>query len=95
MTYLKTKIMAIPQESFDLMKVIAWLIGAVTFIWSFSKFVDSYFASKKREKQEFIVSVVKATMDSCLQDIKKDILEIRGDVKHFNETVVKIYTDFK
>lgn len=96
MTYLKIKYMASPnQEGVDLTKIIEWMIGAVTFILSFWKVIDAYFAAKKRDKQEFIVNVVKATMEVSLADLKKDISEIRGDVKHFNDTVIKIYTDIQ
>ena len=83
------------QEGVDLTKIIEWLIAAVTFIAAFWKLIDSHFANKRRDKQEFIEKVVRATMEISLADLKKDIAEIRGDVKTFNNTVIKIYEDIK
>lgn len=88
-----------PQPEFDPNKLLEWLISAGTIITIFWKLVDSYYASKRRNNQEFIERVVKATMDSCLTDIKADIhefkTEMKAEVTRFNVTVLDIYKEIR
>ncbi len=100
MVHSRIEIMTPPtQEAIDLTKIIEFMVGAVTFIVAFWKYIDSHFAAQKRDKQEFIVSVVKATMDSCLAEFKSDFHEFKQQTNtqmvKFNDTVVKIYQDNK
>jgi len=88
----------IPPE-LDMTKIIEWFVGSVTFLIGFFKIVDSYFAHKKRDKQEFIERVVRATMDSCLADIKSELHEFKKEtaasMEKFNGTVLDIYREVR
>lgn len=60
---------------------------------------DAYAAAQKQEKQDFITSVVKTAMESCLLEFKTDFHEFRTNTEKqmtkFNDTVTSIYRDMK
>lgn len=100
MEHLRIKTMAQSTHNVvDLTEVCKVVAYCITFIVGLFKGVDSYFAHKKRTKQEFIVGVVKATMDSCLSDFKQDFhefkVETKSQIADFNKTVIKIYAEVK
>lgn len=99
MTFLKIKTLAnLPSQSdIDYTKIgefISVISGIVVAFW---KWCDKYFDSKKQEKQEFIANVVKATIESSLSEYNSEFQsfkkEMRQEVAHFNETVIKIYAE--
>lgn len=80
MRNLKASVVTAPVEhlpQFDLTVVFQWAIGAVSAVWSFSKGTDAYFKHKKSEKEEFIKTVViasvNATMEGALREVNLKI----------------------
>jgi hypothetical protein len=89
----------IPHNDIDWESVIKWISGCLAFIIAFWKYIDKYFADKKTEKETFIKTVVREAMESSLNEIKNDVIELKhfreSDMKHFNDTVLKIYAELR
>ena len=88
----------IPPE-FDVTKFLEWLVSGAALLGGYLRTVDLYFKHKKTDKEEFITKVVNAAMDSSLKEFKAEFhehkKEMTAKMDHFNETVLKIYTEVK
>lgn len=76
MRNLKVSVVTPPIEhlpEFDLTVVFKWAIASVSGVWSFSKGVDAYFKHKKNEKEEFIKTVVIASVNATLEGVLREV----------------------
>lgn len=99
---MNNKLAVIPPNNvpdFDLTKVFGYLIASITVLWTWGKLVDSYFKSKKENKQQFIEDVVKSTISSVMGDFKSEFHEFKkiteGKMDEFNSTVRDIYKEVR
>lgn len=101
MEHLKNKILANlqPIDHTDYTAIWQFVIATAGIVTSIIYTVTKYFASREKDKQEFISNVVKATIESSLSEYRNEINEFKremnGQVVSFNKTVLEIYREIR
>lgn len=99
MEHLKNKTLTTPADHIDYTILWQFVIATAGIVTAIIHTVNKYFASRAKEKQEFITNVVKATIESSLAEYKAEFhnfkSEMQGQVTQFNKTVIDIYTEIR
>lgn len=99
MEHLKNKTLTTPPDHIDYTLLWQFIIATAGIVTSVIYTVNKYFASRDRDKQEFITNVVKATIESSLTEYRSEFKsfkqEMQGQVTHFNKTVIDIYDELR
>lgn len=103
MEHLKNKALTAPADHIDYTLLWQFVIATAGIVTTVIYTVNKYFASREKDKQDFIEGVVKATIDSSLSryqaeyrsEINDFKREITGQVATFNKTVVDIYKEIR
>lgn len=103
MEHLKDKTLTNLPDHVDYTLLWQFVIATAGIVTTVIYTVNKYFAAKDKEKQEFIESVVKATIDSSLTryqtEYRSEINEFKREmniqVASFNKTVVDIYKEIR
>lgn len=73
-----------------------YLLLLVIPIW---KLIDAYFEYQAKKDQELIEKVVTKALKVALEDIRKDVTELKQarieDIQKYNETVLNIYKELR
>lgn len=99
----QTNTMAIPpnpnQEGLDFTKVFEWFLSLLAGVVTLWKLIDKYYETKAKDKKEYIEEVAKAEakieIDTALGQMKADIADVKNDIKHYGELIMKLYTNKK
>lgn len=99
MEHLKNKTLTTPPDHIDYTVLWQFIIATAGIVTSVIYTVNKYFASRDKDKQEFITNVVKATIESSLSEYRSEFKafkgEMQGQVTHFNKTVIDIYDELR
>lgn len=90
-------------EPFDWNANFKWISGCITFLLGYGYYIIQYFKHRAKDKEEFIVNVVKetvkVTLSSELQSIKEDVKKLfdlrEADRTHFDEKFSGVMRELK
>lgn len=93
----------LPLPSFDWNENIKWIAGCISALLGYAYYIALYFKHRAKEKEEFIESVVKATLkqtlDGELKGIKDDVKQLfdyrEADRTHIDEKFSKVMAELR
>ena len=90
-------------QAFDWNENFKWIAGCITALFGYLYYISMWFKTRAKDKRQFIVDVVEATVKSImtaeLSGIKDSIKELQShresDRKHTDEQFMKLYDKIK
>ena len=90
-------------STFDWNENFKWIAGCITTLFGYLYYINMIFKTRAKDKRQFIVDVVEATVKSTmtaeLSGIKDSIKELQShreaDRKHTDEQFMKLYDKVK